>query len=242
MLEFFANSLIKGVVDSSLMGQLLVLVQVLISFFMVWLIFSKWRQLANARTMTRRLIRDVMGGRDVLEYYVARHDSTHSAIENIYTATCERLLRLFAPDIRTRLVGRHPGAMDDAALSKYEMGLVKSLCEHRLDEEEIRIEKGMGAIAMIVAIEPMLGLLGTVWGVLDAFADMGAAGSATIATMAPAISAALVTTVVGLLVAIPGIGLHLFLSAQVRQLDADLEGFADDLMGRIEFEFRGRDA
>ena len=102
----------------------------------------------------------------------------------------------------------------------------------------LRVETGMGRLATVVAIAPMLGLLGTVWGVLDAFANMGATGSATIATMAPAIASALVTTVVGLLIAIPGVMLHNWLSAMLRDLLADMEGFADDLMGRIALEFQ----
>lgn len=241
MVEFFAGSLIQGVVDSNFMGQALVYAQLAIASLLIWAVASKFYYLWKTQKLTRRLVRDVMGGRGVLEYYVARHDSSHSAVENIYSATCDRLLRLFSPEVRTGLIARHSEAMAGAALSKYEMGLVTSMCEHRLDEEEVKVEKGMGLISMIVAIEPMIGLLGTVWGVLDAFADMGAAGSATIATMAPAISAALVTTVVGLLVAIPGIGLHLGLSWMVRQIEVALEGFVDDLTGRIEFEFRGRD-
>lgn len=239
MVEFFANSLFDGVKNSSAMGQGIVVLQLVLSIIMLWMIISKWHQLVQMVTLTRRISRDIMGGRDVLEYYVARHDSQHTAVENIYTATCERMLKLFAPDIRTMLVGRQATS---AALSKYEMGLVRALCDHTLDEEELRVEDGMGWISTFVAVAPMLGLLGTVWGVLDAFADMGAAGSATIATMAPAISSALVTTVVGLLIAIPGIFGHMWLSSRVQSLNSDLEGFADDLMGRIEYEFRGRDA
>ncbi len=240
MVEFFADSLLNGFVQSSLMGKGIVLVQLAFSVVMVAAVIGKWRQLSYASRMTRRIGRDVMGGREVLEYYTARHDSAHTALENIYTATCERLLKLFAPDVRTMLVGRQPGAGEMAALTVNEMGLVKALCEHVLEEEEIRLEKGMGLISTVVALAPMLGLLGTVWGVLDAFADMGAAGSATIATMAPAISSALVTTVVGLLIAIPGVALHSHLSSQLRDLMADLEGFSDDLLGRIALEFQGR--
>jgi biopolymer transport protein ExbB/TolQ len=238
MMFFFADSLLNGFMLSSMMGKGIVLVQLAFSVVMVAAVVGKWRQIADAGRMTRRIGRDVMSGRDVLEYYTARHDSTHSALENIYTATCERLLKLFTPEVRTRLVGRQPDAA--AALTANEMGLVKALCEHILEEEEIRLEKGMGLISTVVALAPMLGLLGTVWGVLDAFADMGAAGSATIATMAPAISSALVTTVVGLLIAIPGVALHTHLSSRLRDLMADLEGFADDLMGRIALEYQGR--
>jgi biopolymer transport protein ExbB/TolQ len=100
----------------------------------------------------------------------------------------------------------------------------------------------MGIVATIVALEPMLGLLGTVWGVLDAFAEMGSAGSANLATIAPSISAALATTVVGLIVAIPGIVMHSVLSAKVRDITSDMEGFEDELMGRIACEFQGRGA
>ena len=141
-------------------------------------------------------------------------------------------------NLRSLLQERQPGV--EVALTAHEMGLVKALSEHVLDEEEIRVEHGMGAIATVVALAPMLGLLGTVWGVLDAFADMGAAGSATIATMAPAISSALVTTVVGLLVAIPGVMLHTHLNSKARGLMSDMEGFTDDLIGRIALEFQGR--
>ena len=238
MAEFFANSLMNGFVKSSMMGQGIVLAQILASVFMFAIAFNKWKGLARVSEAARRVTRDVMGGRDVLEYYLARHPNGHTPLENIYWATCDRLLRLLAPDTRSLLVGRQPGAV--VAVTDNEMELVKSLGYHVLDEEEIRVGRGMGAITAVVALAPMLGLLGTVWGVLDAFADMGEAGSATIATMAPAISAALVTTVVGLLVAIPGVLLNTHLNARVRALTSDMEGFTEDLLGRIALEFKGK--
>ena len=240
MVEFFANSLMNGFAKSSMMGQGIVLIQIAASIYMLMIVISKFRGLSRVNSAVKRITRDVMGGRDVLEYYLARHPNGHSPLENIYWATCERLLKMLAPDVRSLLVGRQPSAA--AALTNHGMGLVKALSEHVLDEEEIRVERGMGAIATVVALAPMLGLLGTVWGVLDAFADMGEAGSATIATMAPAISSALVTTVVGLLVAIPGVIMHTRLTSIVRSLMSDMEGFTDDLLGRIALEFQGRGA
>lgn len=236
MVEFFADSLVDGYLQSSMMGKGIVLVQLAASVVMVAVIIGKIKELARVGRLTRRVSRDVMTGRDVLEYYLARHPSSKTAIENIYQGTCERLLKLLSPDTRHTL-SRGDG-IGGAALTRNEVELVKSHCEHILDEEELRIEHGMGVIATVVALAPMLGLLGTVWGVLDAFADMGTAGSATIATMAPAISSALVTTVVGLLIAIPGVCAFNRLNATVRGLSADMEGFADDLVGRIALEFQ----
>ena len=118
---------------------------------------------------------------------------------------------------------------------------MRGTCEHELDQERIRVMKGMSIIAAIVALSPMLGLLGTVWGVLDAFAEMGSQGSANLATIAPSISSALVTTVVGLLVAIPGTIVHTSIQAMAQEIVSNTEGFVDELMGRIACEYQGEE-
>ena len=236
MLELFANSLLNGFIQSSGMGKALVAIQLGGSVVMGTYIVGKWLELRELGAAARRVRRDVMGARSVLDHFLARKDSAHTPLENVYAKTCERLLKRLTPDMRSLLLERKPGAI--AALTEHEMELVKSIGEQALEDECQRVEQGMGAIATIVALAPMVGLLGTVWGVLDAFADMGAAGSATIATMAPAISSALLTTVVGLLVAIPGMAFHNSLTVKVRTLQSDMEGFLDDLTGRIALEFQ----
>ena len=236
-----ADSLINGFLGSNLMGQGIVVTQLVGSVIMVAAIIGKAKELGFVGMSTRRFLRDFSTCRDVLEYYLQRRPTSVSGLEGIYKETCERLLKLLTPDVRSLLVGRQPGA-SEAALTAREIELVRGTCEHVLDEEEIRIEHGMGVIATVVAVSPMLGLLGTVWGVLDAFAEMGTAGSANLATIAPSISAALVTTVVGLLIAIPGTIAFTRMQASIRNITADMEGFADELTGRIACEFQGKGA
>ena len=236
-----ANSIVNGFLGSNFMGQTIVIVQIIGSVVMVATVLGKWKELAFVGMATRRFLRDFSTGQDVLEYYLQRRPTVTSGLEGIYKVTCERLLKLLTPDVRSLLVGRQDGSAA-AALTAREIELVRGTCDHALDEELIRVEHGMGLVATIVALEPMLGLLGTVWGVLDAFAEMGSAGSANLATIAPSISAALVTTVVGLIVAIPGIMLHTRLAATARSITSDMEGFEDELMGRIACEFQGRGA
>ena len=236
-----ANSIVNGFLGSNFMGQTIVVVQIIGSVVMVATVLGKWKELAFVGMATRRFLRDFSTGPDVLEYYLQRRPTVTSGLEGIYKVTCERLLKLLTPDVRSLLVGRQDGSAA-AALTAREIELVRGTCDHALDEELIRVEHGMGLVATIVALEPMLGLLGTVWGVLDAFAEMGSAGSANLATIAPSISAALVTTVVGLIVAIPGIMLHTRLTATARSITSDMEGFEDELMGRIACEFQGRGA
>ncbi len=236
-----ADSLISGFFNSNFTGRAIVVVQLFGSVLMFATILGKMRSLAFLSMATRRFLNDFASFGGVLECYIARRPTALTGIEGIYKETCERLLKLLTPDARSLVAGRD-GGLAGAALSAREVELVRGTCEHALDEEEIRVESGMGIIATIVALEPMLGLLGTVWGVLDAFAEMGTAGSASLATIAPAISAALVTTVVGLLVAIPGVLAFNGMTASIRKITSDIEGFADELMGRVACEFQGRGA
>lgn len=236
-----ANSLVEGFVQSNLMGQGIVALQLLGSVVMLAVIIGKTKELGFVSMLIRRFTRDFSEDADVLEYYLRnRPTRAASGLEGIYARTCERLLKLIAPDTRKLLAGRGADSPNAAALTAREIELVKGACEHALDEEEIKVERGMGVIATIVALSPMLGLLGTVWGVLDAFAEMGSAGSANLATIAPSISSALVTTVVGLLIAIPGVMAYNRMTATVRDITSDMEGFADELIGRIACEFQGR--
>jgi len=237
-----ADSLVNGFLGSNMMGQALVLIQLFGSVIMVATILGKAKELGFLSMATRRFLRDFAAGRDVLDYYVQRRPTAVNGLEGIYKETCERLMKLLTPDVRSMLVGHQTDGDGAAALTAREIELIRGTCEHILDEEEIRVEHGMGVIATIVALEPMLGLLGTVWGVLDAFAEMGTAGSANLATIAPSISAALVTTVVGLLIAIPGTIAFTRMQASIRSITTDMEGFADELMGRISCEFQGRGA
>ncbi|MCR5413352.1 MAG: MotA/TolQ/ExbB proton channel family protein [Kiritimatiellae bacterium] len=238
----FANSLIDGFLGSNMVGKGIVVVQLACSVAMVAAIIGKVQVLSFTARMTRRFLRDFATSGDVLEYYLNRRPSATSGLEGIYKETCERLLKLLSPDARTRIVAAEAGMPSSAALTAREIELVRGTCEHALDEEELRVEHGMGVIATVVALSPMLGLLGTVWGVLDAFAEMGSAGSASLATIAPSISAALVTTVVGLIIAIPGVLAFNRMNATIRNISSDMEGFADELIGRVACEFQGRGA
>jgi biopolymer transport protein ExbB/TolQ len=235
-----ANSLVDGFLKSNLIGQGIVVAQLIGSVVMVATIIGKWKELGFISMATRRFLRDFSAGRDVLEYYLQRRPAVKDGLEGMYKETCERLLKLLTPDVRSLLVGRQSEGA--AALTAREIELVRGTCEHALAEESIRVERGMTIIATVVALSPMLGLLGTVWGVLDAFAEMGAAGSANLATIAPSISAALVTTVVGLLIAIPGVIAFNHMNSIIRGIISDTEGFADELIGRIACEFQGRGA
>jgi biopolymer transport protein TolQ len=114
---------------------------------------------------------------------------------------------------------------------------VKRTLERAVASESLKLESGLILLAIAVSGSPFLGLLGTVWGVMSAFSYVAMKGQADLATMAPGVSAALITTVAGLLVAIPSMFGYNWLVHTLRVLTVELDNFAQELVSRMEIEF-----
>ena len=114
---------------------------------------------------------------------------------------------------------------------------VKRSLENTVAQESLKLESGLILLAIAVSGAPFLGLLGTVWGVMDTFGHIAKAGSASMAAMAPGVSAALVTTVAGLLVAIPSMFGYNWLVHNLRVLTVELDNFAQELVSKMETEY-----
>ena len=102
--------------------------------------------------------------------------------------------------------------------------------------QSLNYERKMVLLASIVTGAPFMGLLGTVWGVMDAFGAIGLGASASIASLAPGVSGALLTTVAGLLVAIPSVFGYNFLLSLTKKRVIEIENFASTVADRIELE------
>ncbi len=114
---------------------------------------------------------------------------------------------------------------------------VKRTLENTVAQQSLKLESGLIFLAIAVSGAPFLGLLGTVWGVMRTFGDIAQTGSASMAAMAPGVSAALVTTVAGLLVAIPSMFGYNYLVHNLRVLTVELDNFAQELISKMETEY-----
>jgi biopolymer transport protein TolQ len=101
-------------------------------------------------------------------------------------------------------------------------------------EEVRRLEKGMSSLATIASVSPFIGLLGTVWGVMDSFAGLGDAGAASLRAVAPGISEALVTTAAGLFAAIPALVAYNHYLHNIRAVAARMSDFAAEFVAKVE--------
>jgi biopolymer transport protein ExbB/TolQ len=114
---------------------------------------------------------------------------------------------------------------------------VKRTLENTVAQESLKLESGLILLAIAVSGAPFLGLLGTVWGVMSTFGHIAQQGSATLSAMAPGVAAALITTVAGLLVAIPSMFGYNWLVHNLRVLTVDLDNFAQELVSKMETEY-----
>ena len=114
---------------------------------------------------------------------------------------------------------------------------VKRSLENTVAQESLKLESGLILLAIAVSGAPFLGLLGTVWGVMSTFGGIAQQGSATMAAMAPGVAAALITTVAGLLVAIPSMFGYNWLVHNLRVLTVEADNFAQELVSKMETEY-----
>jgi biopolymer transport protein TolQ len=115
-------------------------------------------------------------------------------------------------------------------LTPAEAEFVKAQMESAVDNEVLRMEARLPVLGTVVGAAPFLGLLGTVWGVMMAFCSMAILGKADINALAPGISGALLTTVVGLVVAIPAMLGYNHLVQRVKLLSIKLDNYAAELV------------
>lgn len=124
-------------------------------------------------------------------------------------------------------------------LTRTDVELIESYVLTTISSEIKRIEKNLYILPTIVTLAPFIGLLGTVWGILVAFSGMEAGASATSNTeVLGGLSTALVTTVVGLLIAIPALISSSWLRNACRVLTSDTEDFLYKLLTAIELQYR----
>jgi biopolymer transport protein TolQ len=134
-------------------------------------------------------------------------------------------------------VQRHKGRLTKKTDVRLCMGHVENAIQRAVSRTMVKYENKMVLLSSLVSGGPFLGLLGTVWGVMITFGAL--TEKASIAQLAPGVSGALVTTTLGLLVAIPATFGYNYLLTQVKIMTTELETFASSLADRVELELEG---
>lgn len=196
---------------------------------MAWsVMISKALQMRRARKLNYYFNAEFRTQKHVLDMFDRKIEAEGCPLFAVYQAGSAELdARLKSPTGE----GRRPH------VSLKSMEHVKRSLENTVAQESLKLESGLILLAIAVSGGPFLGLLGTVWGVMSTFAGIAQQGSASMAAMAPGVAAALVTTVAGLLVAIPSMFAYNWLVHTLRTLTVALDNFAQELVSKMETEY-----
>jgi len=116
------------------------------------------------------------------------------------------------------------------SLTYTELELMQQHVDQVTDDVLASEESFMPILSTTAAVAPLVGLFGTVWGLVHAFIRIGEQESADIATVAPGIAGALMTTLAGLVVAIPAFIMFSYCASQVRKLGRDFLAISDQFV------------
>jgi len=195
-----------------------VLVILLIASLASWAIMiSKWRRFSRARKQSALFIRAFRKSGRLSEIASVAANYQPSPLVAVFNEINEEYQRQSSG----RGTPRNPIAMERAAQTASSEALTT-------------METRMTWLATIANGATFVGLFGTVMGIIDAFHGLGTSGAATLRTVAPGISEALITTAAGLAVAIPALVGYNQLTAQLRDFASRMDDFGRELLNAIE--------
>lgn len=199
-------------------GRFIVVLLFTVSIYAWYLMVDKWLVFREDSRNCERFLQEINKSSNIIR--AKKQADLPCSLQSIHKAGLVKLKEIHSHLDATKNLT----AMESEAL--------RATLERNVDNQLSVMEDKMGLLATVVTASPFFGLLGTVWGVMMAFAGMAQQGHADINAIAPGISGALLTTVVGLLVAIPSmIGYNLLLNILKRKT-LQMDNFVDNFVSQ----------
>lgn len=215
--------------QASSSGRLVAAVIIVLSVTVWFIIALKLHKLTLARSANAEFLQVFRHTSHALAIFQSQDRFPDSPLFHVYMRAAEdlsfHLLGVIQPD--KTFSHRLQGA---GLLTASQANAVRRTMERAMNEGCVKLESRLSAIALIVSAAPVLGLLGTVWGIMGSFGEISSsAGAVPIKAVAPGVAGALLTTVMGLMVVLPGMAGYNFLVSRIRAMTMRLENFAGEL-------------
>jgi biopolymer transport protein TolQ len=155
----------------------------------------------------------------------AQEDGAVDGIENVFRAGFREFNRLAQTD----------KADPDSVMEGTDRAMRVAL-----SREEEKLSTNLPFLASVASVSPYIGLFGTVWGIMNSFRGLAMVQQATLATVAPGISEALIATAMGLFAAIPAVIAYNRYAAQVEVINGNYETFSDEFSSILHRQVHSR--
>jgi len=218
-------------------GKMFVGILFFVSIYAWTVMVAKWLRLKRAKRAGKKFINTFRKEQHPLALFLKQQPFPESPLFKVYEGACTAVgVEMEARGNETsELFVR--GLERNLKLNPYQLTAIRNAAERSIADQALELEDRMGFLSTAASAAPLLGLLGTVWGVMDTFSSMAKAGAASIGEVAPGISGALITTAAALVVAIPSAVGYNYLASEIRTLAVQMDNFADELMSSLQREF-----
>ena len=186
-------------------------------------IFIVSRRLRRSETASRRFTKAFRKAKRLADVQSVTASAAYSSLVGLFRAGYA--------EIEAQLAHAQ-GAQTIRSLDSVERSLLRA---SRI--ESARLGRYLSLLATTAAATPFIGLFGTVWGIMDSFANIGSMGTTSITAVAPGISEALINTAAGLFAAIPALLAYNHFVQRLRQARGEMEDFTLEFLNLTERNF-----
>lgn len=210
---------------SGLVGQAIVVVLLGFSVISWSMILLKYQYLRRAEKESHAFLAVFRKTKNVKELRAEAETRKYSPLASLFvegSKEIELILRSF-PD----------GAVPDDDRPALSQEIDRAL-KITTQDEVVYLERYLAFIGTTGTVAPLLGLFGTIWGIMDSFYGIGIKGSGDISALAPGLAGALVTTIAGLFVAIPAVVAYNYFAERIRDMGARMDSFSMEFLSFME--------
>ena len=209
------------ILGASLVVKAVMLLLLAVSFLSWMFIFSKWFAIRRARGQTEQFEREFWGGKDLNLIYQGAVNNRHSigSLERVFEAGFREFVKL-----------RKQTTLAVASVMDGTRRAMRASYQREMDY----LDAHMAFLATVGSVSPYIGLLGTVWGIMNAFRGLANVHQATLAQVAPGIAEALIATAIGLFAAIPAVVAFNYYAREIDSLSTRFETFMEEFSNILQ--------
>ena len=214
-------SILHLILNASLVVQAVMLMLASVSFMSWYYIFSKWLTVKQAKRQTEQFERDFWSGGDLNNLYQSAVNNRHGtgSMERIFEAGFREFAKL-----------RSQKNLDPKDIIDGSRRAMRATYQREVDS----IDSHLAFLASVGSVSPYVGLFGTVWGIMISFQGLASMKEATIATVAPGISEALVATAMGLFAAIPAVWAYNRYATRAERMAVRYDTFSEEFSSILQ--------
>ena len=217
---------------SDSVGQGIVVLLLVISIITWTVMVDKGLELRRARRFSQRFLAKFRGHQGSISSASLSREHFEGPLGDLYAAGVDKLNEFY----ESLSPGGDPWHREAGKLSDAQLGAIEAVLEREVSHQIEQLETRIGMLGTTVSLSPFLGLFGTVWGVMMAFCGIAVAGKPDFFALAPGVAGALLTTVAGLVVAIPSLVGYNMLNGSIRHLTSMMDNFTEEFMVRLKLE------